>query len=1125
MDGGLCFEESEFLVGRTEYESIKDFLERVDEKYVNDLYEKWSDICDELEIDLHYVRNEVDQWFQECYQSRKDVRKLNYDVSCEMADRRREELLDKFFQRMSSSAENCHDFVKKLNIQQHLDNIRNYQPGCWVSKAIECVEKENELMANFNKVKQEAENEESIRQVEQHEQHTRSICSTVAQKVSELCNSVNNHQQYEKDLEEENNNIQNLTLVISIKKETNIIAGLQKKLADMNSKAGKLQELMTQTASSIDQCIQEIDELLEEGLQKFKDLILILIQKVNDWRKEFQYDYAELEANPCLDRIAPWCAQVGKQLYDLLMETLPKFSNCLMSRPDMFNLDLDLRMAQYEILLHEFLQQTFVVTEQETYIIKVDKKHLPKIVVRILAADYFPSHAGGIEARFLYEDDINEQCLNKIANADTLENIKECARFENKKRNVTVCFTSPKRKKLSEGIFQSLQFKDKFVRPENNSGKQVHEEKYRILFTTTLMKRKLWTLSLPLVVTTGANQGCLCQASIMWQCFSTDVYKVPLERANELLWCDVASMLQAKIRKLSPNRILNDDNLAHLKKRLFGKENNSEVVTLKMFCFDKMVTGNDEESLNFSFWKWFIGVYNLIDRYLLNFWKENLIFGFISKESAKEKLVKLGSCHSGTFILRFSDHNITDSQGVKSVFSHLTATVLVIKEKEGRKKKFIYDFDVGGHGKLKNLNLAYLLMETVDKNCTKIYQYVYPGKRRREDTFDKHSKEETVVDGYNGIRDVFMVDLCQAMCALELDTGKHTRTFSTDSGIALSPSGSDTSAAPVKKICASVEQQHPTITKMLNNPSHPGPSISPAPSFQSSCCSSSVSYPPGSPNVQHDSPAPVSHSPPTMVSGLPTFINDINSQCSPGKYSNRSHGNGDKCNSNGRNNHGNGTKSNGAGQLDGCESAQTFSSLSEESRSLSPAEQNMEVTISDNEINLYQMNNSNDGFVYEVMKQGGELIMVKQQLSPTNQIAVSSISTMLANQTLEQQPVLTNQNTASAISSQELLLYLQAIVSKLPEEQRIGFWQQINTGANQVSESLECVPTQTIDENPISTMADVMFCSASNTIDTPALTSSGSISDAFNFSSGDIAGAKEIDSGNIDVTVFDNEMS
>ena len=45
-------------------------------------------------------------------------------------------------------------------------------------------------------------------------------------------------------------------------------------------------------------------------------------------------------------------------------------------------------------------------------------------------------------------------------------------------------------------------------------------------------------MSLPLVVTTGANQGCLSQASVMWQCYSTDVVcMVVLYKNPKVIWC------------------------------------------------------------------------------------------------------------------------------------------------------------------------------------------------------------------------------------------------------------------------------------------------------------------------------------------------------------------------------------------------------------------------------------------------------------------------------------------------------------------------------------------------------------------------------------------------------------
>jgi hypothetical protein len=46
--------------------------------------------------------------------------------------------------------------------------------------------------------------------------------------------------------------------------------------------------------------------------------------------------------------------------------------------------------------------------------------------------------------------------------------------------------------------------------------------------------------------------------------------------------------------------------------------------------------------------------------------------------------------------------------------------------------------DVAGHKKLKEKNLANILKATQEVKSGKIYQYLYPGDKTREETFDKY---------------------------------------------------------------------------------------------------------------------------------------------------------------------------------------------------------------------------------------------------------------------------------------------------------------------------------------------------------------------------------------------------
>ncbi|XP_053380191.1 uncharacterized protein LOC128546065 [Mercenaria mercenaria] len=140
-------------------ESIVTFVEKnSSNEKIKELYDAWESLCVNLQIDLTYVRWKLDSWFQDCYHASQDIRKLS-EVSPEMAQRRKEDLYEQFMTEIKMVIEaHKENFINKVKIEAAKDEVyRNYHhnPEDWVDKAIECVEKEMELVANFKKVFEE----------------------------------------------------------------------------------------------------------------------------------------------------------------------------------------------------------------------------------------------------------------------------------------------------------------------------------------------------------------------------------------------------------------------------------------------------------------------------------------------------------------------------------------------------------------------------------------------------------------------------------------------------------------------------------------------------------------------------------------------------------------------------------------------------------------------------------------------------------------------------------------------------------------------------------------------------------------------------------------------------------
>ena len=60
----------------------------------------------------------------------------------------------------------------------------------------------------------------------------------------------------------------------------------------------------------------------------------------------------------------------------------------------------------------------------------------------------------------------------------------------------------------------------------------------------------------------------------------------------------------------------------------------------------------------------------------------SLIGGFLSKDDIEQMFKSQSMPRNGTFVLRFSDNHINDSQGINSVFGYLTAMVTRTKCEE-----------------------------------------------------------------------------------------------------------------------------------------------------------------------------------------------------------------------------------------------------------------------------------------------------------------------------------------------------------------------------------------------------------------------------------------------------------
>ncbi|XP_053381112.1 signal transducer and activator of transcription 3.1-like [Mercenaria mercenaria] len=489
---------------------------------------------------------------------------------------------------------------------------------------------------------------------------------------------------------------------------------------------------------------QQMVALFESAYCTLERLVTCLTIKVKDWQSQFQLCYAKLMAQPDLEKIAPWCAKVGQILHELLGESFEAWHTILKSvpvnDPEMFLTEHQRQRSGFQSLMTRFIQSTFVVSEQADFSIKTLKKYFPTIRIRVLAADYIYDHSGAVKVYFASEPDLKQCFHGDNLDIETLEEKEIKTVLESP---TTLELKSRKGTDKMECCFENLHFEQPFKRQKAKEMK-VYEDKYRVVFVTQIESETYLTISLPLVVISASNQEIDGLASIMWQCTSTDVFSIEEETPAEMKWSAVAWMLKQKLSLISQSHNLTEDNITHLKNRLFGEENKSDddLVSLTQFCSVEM-QGLPKEK--FSFWKWFLGIFNVIEDYLLPYWNDGLIKGFVKRKDAARMLLQCE--RSGTFILRFADTELNDRDGLKNVEGLLKASVLCINlntTKKMGKRNSTGQLELT-EKKIENLDLPdppEKLANILDDEKKLFYCYLYPSDKSRKELFNKYYEEK-----------------------------------------------------------------------------------------------------------------------------------------------------------------------------------------------------------------------------------------------------------------------------------------------------------------------------------------------------------------------------------------------
>ncbi|XP_061189203.1 signal transducer and activator of transcription 5A-like [Saccostrea echinata] len=519
---------------------------------------------------------------------------------------------------------------------------------------------------------------------------------------------------------------------------------------------------------------QDITNNLQEIETKALEAENILSRKMSDFKKQLQLFYVDLVDHrpPIPTEVERGYSWLGQILYDILQYALPKLE--LSAATDVtHSISCTLRKC-----FERLLQSSFVVTEQQKHIIKVElgskkrnkeaeeggeetanqKFRCPKFFgsVRLLACDNIDCK-GKVKAQFCNESEVNEKFHS--GNWDSPCEIRLKAKTDES--------TFEKKKALAS--FKKMEI-EKF---ERKPDVQVCEDKFRIVFTTRVKVAEqeipVATISLPIVVTTGASQSCNVHGSLLWQCYSTEnAFQLPIETANSLKWITVFDMLNKKMQTLGGRDLCNDEK-AHLGSRLMLEENpipDDMDIPFRRFCVEKMmdIKEGDDKKKSATFWMWFLAVFNLTKSHLRDYWNDGLIAGFIKKETAEQRLKNsIHPLKEYTYLLRFSDKVITDGQG-QNLCGAISATVLY-KNKKGQWKCF--PTDPFKADTFKKKSLAQCVKNTCMPGDTKVYllQWLYKNPTclvRTEEAFEQYnteSKSKGETPGYKKFEEILIVTL------------------------------------------------------------------------------------------------------------------------------------------------------------------------------------------------------------------------------------------------------------------------------------------------------------------------------------------------------------------------------
>ncbi|XP_070176310.1 signal transducer and activator of transcription 3-like [Littorina saxatilis] len=215
---------------------------------------------------------------------------------------------------------------------------------------------------------------------------------------------------------------------------------------------------------------------------------------------------------------------------------------------------------------------------------------------------------------------------------------------------------------------------ESFSRKETKS---VYKQLYHVVYDATItfpqlmQEIKAHTLSLPIIVRTGAVQASEHVGAQLWHSFSSpNMYDLRAEMATSMKVDDAIQMINERVL-FANGRGLRDYERAFLRERLVmaasgkgDKTSPQAMITLDTFIKDKVTlprqgSPNEKDTMSFSLWRWLHSVVNLLHDTLKDLWSDGHIYGFASREQCRAALEDDPNVQDGTFLLRFSESSLS----------------------------------------------------------------------------------------------------------------------------------------------------------------------------------------------------------------------------------------------------------------------------------------------------------------------------------------------------------------------------------------------------------------------------------------------------------------------------------